>query len=133
MPVKAIVHEIMTVMGRYESTLPVHGDRNCTHSRLASRMPLLHPPLVAMRNSPKVISCPAERGNEHLLEISFINQDLPESVLPSLSRGLPHGGSTDSQQWNLKAIKQITAEISILNGGTIHITNKIIAARILIQ
>jgi len=35
MPVKAIVHEIMTVMGRYESTLPVHGDRNCTHSRFA--------------------------------------------------------------------------------------------------
>lgn len=92
MLVKAIVHGIMTVMGRYEPALPVHGDRNCTHSRLAvaSRMP----PLVAVKNSPKVISRPAERGNEHLLEISFINQDLPESVLPSLPPVTPPWSAT---------------------------------------
>jgi len=52
------------------------------------------PPPVAVRNSPKVISRPAERGNEHLLQISFINQDLPENVLPSLFPVTPPWSTT---------------------------------------
>lgn len=69
----------MNIIEWYESVLPVHGDRNCAHSRLGCRE-CPFPFLSCSENSPKAISRPAERGNERLFEISFINQDLPERV-----------------------------------------------------
>lgn len=44
---------IMNVIERYEPVLPVHGDRNCAHSRLGCRGYASFPSSVAARTRPK--------------------------------------------------------------------------------